>query len=230
MSIITRFLTVIKEPEFKLARDLTAMAIADGQITPEEKEAMSTLCHLEGIDEAHLLEVLRGDYDQTNEEMPKTRQGKEMYLRDIIKLIGADGYSAPQEIYLFQIIASRMGLSQMEVVGIFLSTATRRYFKGDIGAKVLHSFLKNHIDPKGRSERENRECLHSIYESVAIHTEKLQDEKDDQDLLRQNLAHATETFMENRIIMKEFKDLNLDFPKMLKEEELRTYKRFVKIT
>ena len=151
-------------------------------------------------------------------------------MRDIIKLIGADGYSAPQEIYLFQIIASRMGLSQMEVVGIFLSTATRRYFKGDIGAKVLHSFLKNHIDPKGRSERENRECLHSIYESVAIHTERLQDEKDDQDLLRQKLAHATETFMENRIIMKEFKDLNLDFPKMLKEEELRTYKRFVKIT
>ena len=147
-------------------------------------------------------------------------------MRDIIKLIGADGYSAPQEIYLFQIIASRMGLSQMEVVGIFLSTATRRYFKGDIGAKVLHSFLKNHIDPKGRSERENRECLHSIYESVAIHTERLQDEKDDQDLLRQKLAHATETFMENRIIMKEFKDLNLDFPKMLKEEELRTYKRF----
>ncbi len=226
MSIITKLLSVITEPEFKLARDLTAMAIADGQITSEEKEAMSTLCHLEGIDEAHLLEALRGNYDQANEEMPKTPQGKEKYLRDIIKLIGADGYSAPQEIYLFQIIASRMGLNQMEVVGIFLSTATRRYFKGDIGAKVLHSFLKNHIDPKGRSERENRECLHSIYESVAIHTEKLQDKEADQELLRQNLAHATQTFMENRIIMKEFKDMNLDFPKMLKEEELRTYKRF----
>lgn len=226
MSIITKLLSVITEPEFKLARDLTAMAIADGQITSEEKEAMSTLCHLEGIDEAHLLEALRGNYDQANEEMPKTPQGKEKYLRDIIKLIGADGYSAPQEIYLFQIIASRMGLNQMEVVGIFLSTATRRYFKGDIGAKVLHSFLKNHIDPKGRSERENRECLHSIYESVAIQTEQLQDKEADQELLRQNLAHATQTFMENRIIMQEFKDMNLDFPKMLKEEELRTYKRF----
>jgi hypothetical protein len=172
MSIITKLLSVITEPEFKLARDLTAMAIADGQIISEEKEAMSTLCHLEGIDEAHLLEALRGNYDQANEEMPKTPQGKEKYLRDIIKLIGADGYSAPQEIYLFQIIASRMGLNQMEVVGIFLSTATRRYFKGDIGAKVLHSFLKNHIDPKGRSERENRECLRSIYESVANHRER----------------------------------------------------------
>ena len=40
MSIINRFLAVVTEPQFKLARDLTAMAIADGQITPEEKEAM----------------------------------------------------------------------------------------------------------------------------------------------------------------------------------------------
>ena len=50
MSIITRFLSVVTEPEFKLARDLTAMAIADGEVKPEEKEAMSTICHLEGID------------------------------------------------------------------------------------------------------------------------------------------------------------------------------------
>ena len=30
MSIITKFLSVLTEPQFKLARDLTAMAIADG--------------------------------------------------------------------------------------------------------------------------------------------------------------------------------------------------------
>ena len=43
------------EPQFKLARDLTAMAIADGQVTPEEKEAMRTLCHVEGFDESELI-------------------------------------------------------------------------------------------------------------------------------------------------------------------------------
>ena len=32
MSIIARFLTVIKETELKLARNLTAMAIADGHM------------------------------------------------------------------------------------------------------------------------------------------------------------------------------------------------------
>ena len=54
MSIISKFLTVVTEPQFKLARDLTAMAIADGEVTPEEKEAMTAICHLEGIDETKL--------------------------------------------------------------------------------------------------------------------------------------------------------------------------------
>lgn len=44
MSIITKFLAVVTEPQFKLARDLTAMAIADGHVTPEEMEAMRTIC------------------------------------------------------------------------------------------------------------------------------------------------------------------------------------------
>ena len=38
MSIIAKFLTAVTEPQFKLARDLTAMAIA----TTEEKEAIHT--------------------------------------------------------------------------------------------------------------------------------------------------------------------------------------------
>ena len=71
MSIINRFLTAVTEPEFKLARDLTAMAIADGEVTPEEKEAISTICQIEGIDEAKLLETLKGN----NEPMEKGGSG-----------------------------------------------------------------------------------------------------------------------------------------------------------
>lgn len=227
MSIITRFLAVVTEPQFKLARDLTAMAIADGHITQEEKEAISAICHLEGIDEAHLLESLQGGYDQVQEEMPKDIKGREGYLRELISLIGADEYVAPQEVFLFQIIAGRMGLNQMEVVGLFLTTANRRYFKGDIGAKVLHSFLKNYIDPKGKNERDNRECLRSIYETIAVNTEKLQDIETDRELLRQNLERATETFMENQILLQEFGHLKLDFVQMLKEEESKILKKYL---
>lgn len=227
MSIITRFLAIVTEPQFKLARDLTAMSIADGEITPEEKEAISIICHLEGVDEKRLMDALRGGYDKISEEMPNTRQEKEVYLRDLIKLIGADGYSAPQEVYLFQIIASRMGLNQMDVIGLFLLTATRQYFQGEAGAKILASFLKNYIDPKGKTEKSNRDNLRTIYDTVASNTPISQDEEVDKEILRQNLARATETFLENKILIKEFEDVGLNFSAMAKQEEQNIFKRYI---
>lgn len=227
MSIITRFLAEVTEPQFKLARDLTAISIADGEITPEEKEAMSMICHLEGVDEKRLMDALRGGYDKVSEEMPNTRQEKEDYLRDLIKLIGADGYSAPQEVYLFQIIASRMGLNQMDVIGLFLLTATRQYFQGDAGAKILASFLKNYIDPKGKTEKSNRDNLRTIYDTVASNTPISQDEEVDKEILRQNLARATDTFLENKILIKEFEDVGLNFLAMAKQEEQNIFKRYI---
>ena len=226
MSIITKFLAVVTEPQFKLARDLTAMAVADGEITPEEKGAMSTICHLEGVDEKKLLDALRGGYDNVGEEMPKTRHDKEGYLRDVIRLIGVDGYAAPQEVYLFQIIASRMGLNQMDVISMFLLTATRQYFKGDMGARIFASFLRNYIDPKGKTEKDNRENLRIIYNTVASNTEMSQDAEVDKEILRQTLAHATETFLENKILIKEFDDVGQDFTVMVKQEELNIFKRY----
>lgn len=226
MSIITKFLAVVTEPQFKLARDLTAMAIADGQVTQEEKEAISEICHLEGIDETKLLEALQGGYDRVNEEMPKTHEGREAYLRDIIKLIGADGYAAPQEAYLFQIIAGRMGLNQMNVVSLILLTTTHHYFQGDKGTRTFASFIKNYIDPKGKTEKANRENLRTLYDTVAKNTEMCRDAELDSEMLRQNLARATEAFLENTILIKEFEDIGVDFPAMLEQEESFVLKRY----
>jgi hypothetical protein len=72
------------------------MAIADGQVTAEEKKAMNTICRLEGIDESRLLEALNGDYAKTDEEMPNSIRERETYLKDLIRLIGVDGIAAPQ--------------------------------------------------------------------------------------------------------------------------------------
>lgn len=223
MSIITRFMGKVTEPEFKLARNLIAMAIADGEITSEEKEAMRAICHLEGIDEAQLLDALQGGYEHVNEEMPNSRQEKEGYLRNLIRLIGADGYAAPHEIYMFQIIAGKMGLNQMDVIGLFLLTATHKYFVGDAGARVLASFLKNYIDPKAKTEKSNRENLRIIYDTVASHTEVCQNRERDKEVLRHNLARATMTFLENTILIREFADVGLDFSMMVKQEEQNVY-------
>ena len=227
MSIINRFLSAVTEPEFKLARDLTAMAIADGEVTPEEKEAISTICHLEGIDETKLMESLRGGYENINEEMPDSQQEKERYLENLIKLIGADGYAAPQEVFLFQIVASKMELNNMYVIGLFLMTATHKYFVGDAGSRILASFLKNHIDPKAKSEKANRENLRTVYDTVAKNTPVSRDEEVDKEILRLNLARATEAFMENTILIKEFSDVGLDFSAMVKQEEQNIFKRYI---
>ena len=226
MSIITKFLAVVTEPQFKLARDLTAMAIVDGHVTPEETEAMKTICHLEGVEETRLKEALQGGYDHVNEEIPKTREGREAYLRDIIKLMGADGYAAPQEIYLFQIIAGRMGLNQMDVLSLVILTTTRKYFQGDIGTRTFASFIKNYIDPKGKTEKANRENLRTLYNTVASNTERCQDAVTDREILRQNLARATEAFLENAILIKEFEDIGVDFPSMLVQEEALALRRY----
>ena len=227
MSIITNFLTTITEPQFKLARDLTAMAIADGDITPEEKEAMAIICRQEGIDEDKLMESLRGGYENVNAEMPGTQEEKELYLKDLIKLIGADGCAAPQEIFLFQIIASKMGLNQMDVITIFMLGTSRRYFQGDTGNRVFASFLKNYIDPKTKSEKDNRLSLQYLFDTVARFTEISQDKNLDKEILRQSLDRAAETFLENKILIKEFSHVGLDFSLMIKQEEMNILKRYI---
>ena len=140
MSIINHFLSVVIEPQFKLARDLTAMAIADGKVTPEEKEAIRAICQLENINEATLMESLQGNYENADVRIPKERKEKESYLRELIKLIGADKYAAPQE------------LNQMDVMGIFLACTTHQYFKGDAGIAVLATNTERFQDPEADRE------------------------------------------------------------------------------
>ena len=119
-----------------------------------------------------------------------------------------------------------MGLNQMDVIGLFLLTATRQYFKGDAGAKILASFLRNYIDPKGKAEKDNRENMRTIYETVASNTPVSQDEELDKEILRQNLSRATDAFLENKILIKEFADVGLDFAVMAKQEEVTIFKRY----
>lgn len=51
----------------------------------------------------------------------------------------------------------------------------------------------------------------------------------DREILRQNLSRATETFLENKIMIKEFADEGLDFSIMAKQEELKVFRRYTGI-
>lgn len=45
MSMITHFMGAVAEPQFILARDVLALAIADGEITQEERGHQPYLSH-----------------------------------------------------------------------------------------------------------------------------------------------------------------------------------------
>jgi hypothetical protein len=62
---------------------------------------------------------------------------------------------------------------------------------------------------------------------VASNTEVSRDEELDKEILRQNLARATETFLENGILMREFADVGINFADMARQEEIRILKRYI---
>jgi hypothetical protein len=210
-----------------LARDLMALAIADGEITDEEREAIRHICDMEGVNEIDFFNSLQERKNYNTIELPQTRKEKEDYLKKLILLIGADEYCSPEEAYLFQIVASKMGLNQMDVVGIFLLATTHAYFKGNVGSKVLSTFLKNYIDPIGRSERQNREGVRKMYETVALHTEDSTDYATYCQHLKENIERTTHTLAENLILINGFSSIGINFLQLLKEEEGLALRRFV---
>ena len=101
-------------------------------------------------------------------------------------------------------------------------TTTHQFFQGDIGSKVLKSFLENFIDPKKKGDEIWRQHLHTIYETVAMNTEN------DNRLLAQNLSKATQALLMNEILVDEFSHVGLDFQCILEEEELQVLEQYTR--
>ena len=226
MSLITRFINSVSEPQFILARDLVALAIADGEITEDERQAISRICNLEGVNESDFYNSMQQGNGPESVKIPQNRKEKEEYMKKLILLIGADEYCSAEEAYLFQIVAGKMGLTQMDVVGLFLSTATHANFKGDAGAKVLSTFLRNYIDPIGRTISQNREGVRRMYETVAMNTLPTGNHGEYNQLLEESIKKTTQALAENRILMDGFKRIGTDFSRLLAEEERYVLRRF----
>ena len=140
--------------------------------------------------------------------------------------MGADGHSSHMEIYLLEIIASKMGISHMELVSLVLMTATRKYFSGDTGAKTLSSFLHNVIDPKGKNLRDNRDNINKIFDLIAENISQLRNAEEDRNAFTQAISSASELLFENALLDKEFKDLGIDFKRVLAEEREQAIRRW----
>ena len=228
MGLLTKLFNDASDKEFKLAQDLVAIAIADGEISEAERKAITEICQREGVSNDTVNCYLLGYDEDVIEKMPAKHLEKINYLANLIRVMGVDGQSTHMEIYLLEIIASKLGISHMEMVSLVLMTATHRNFPGDIGAKTLASFLHNVIDPKGKKLNDNRDNLKKLFDIIAENVPQLQNEEEDKAEFVKAMNAATELLMENSLLNSEFRSMGIDFETVLMDEREQAIRRWMK--
>ena len=180
----------------------------------------------EGMEE-NLYVKLFVDSSHNTPNIPPTRKDKEDYLIKLIRVMGADADSAAEEIILLEIIADKLGFNKMQLLSLVLINASRKNFPGDVGAKVMDSFLKHVIDVKGKSDRQNHQCIAKIYDAVASNTASSSDAEENKRLLKDALNNATNVLLEDRIQKEDFRIAGLSFKDFLEYEAEKAYQRWI---
>lgn len=218
MGLLAKIFSNASDSEFKLAQDLVAIAIADGEISEAERDMINKICRNEGMEEDVLEECMHGFDGNATCDVFDNRKEKILYLKKLIRVMAVDGESSHMEIYILEIIAARLGLSYMEVLATVLSTATHANFPGDIGGKALNSFIHNVVDPKGKSLVNNRNNIATLFDIMAENTPVYQNREQDKVAFIEAMNHATHLLSENTILMDEFRMTCIDFETVLMDE------------
>ena len=218
MGLLAKIFSNASDSEFKLAQDLVAIAIADGEISEAERDMINKICRNEGMEEDVLEEYMHGLDGNATCDVFDNRKEKILYLKKLIRVMAVDGESSHMEIYILEIIAARLGLSYMEVLATVLSTATHANFPGDIGGKALNSFIHNVVDPKGKSLVNNRNNIATLFDIMAENTPVYQNREQDKVAFIEAMNHATHLLSENTILMDEFRMTGIDFETVLMDE------------
>lgn len=226
MGLLAKIFKDSSDSEFKLAQDLVAIAVADGNISDAERQEIEKICQTEGISSETVNDCFLGFDQGAVAHVPIRHRERAGYMLKLVRVMAADGVSAHMEIYLLQIIASKLGIGYLELVSLVLTAATKDNFPGDIGSRALSSFIKNAIDPKGRPLQKNIENLRMIFDIMAENVPQLQNVEDDRYAFIKAMDSASGLLFENTLLEREFKDMGIDFKRVLTEERERAIKRW----
>lgn len=228
MGLLTKLFNDASDTEFKLAQDLVAIAIADGEISEAERKVITEICQSEGISNQTINDCLLGFDEGAKSLIPAERREKMNYLTKLIRVMGIDGHCSHMEIYLLEIIASKLGINHLELMSLVLMTATHKTFSGSIGTKTFSSFIHNVIDPKGKNLRENRDNVKMLFDLMAENVPKLQNIEEDKITFVKAMNAATDLLMENSMLADEFRMMGIDFETVLMDEREQAIRRWVK--
>ncbi len=226
MGLLAKIFKDSSDSEFKLAQDLVAIAVADGNISDVDRKEIEKICQTEGISSETVNDCFLGFDQGAVAHVPIRHRERARYMAKLVRVMAVDGVSAHMEIYLLQIIASKLGIGYLELVSLVLTTATRDNFPGDTGSRTLSSFISNAIDPKGRPLQKNIDNLRIIFDIMAESVPQLQNAEEDRNAFAQAMVSASQLLFENTLLNKEFKDMGIDFKRVLAEERERAINRW----
>jgi uncharacterized tellurite resistance protein B-like protein len=97
-------------------RNLVVMAFADGSLGEREVNLVADRCAELGLDEYDLQKAVQfGLGDDAALEIPRGRAERESLLRDLIRMMAADGLLDESEKRLFALAAAKMSMSAADV-------------------------------------------------------------------------------------------------------------------
>lgn len=110
----------------KHLRNLVVMAFADGSLGEREVNLVADRCAELGLDEYDLQKAVEyGLGDDAALEISATTVEREALLRDLIRMMAADGHLDETEKRLFALAAARMSLSAADVERLIDETLER---------------------------------------------------------------------------------------------------------
>lgn len=226
MGLLAKVMNIAADGEYVMARDLIALAYADGKITQEEKEAVAELCRMEEIPGSLFVEMILHSTSLGSNTIPTTRKAKEEYLAKMIQMMGADADSSSEEIILLEMMAARLGFNRLQLISLILQNTTQKNFPIGRGIKVLRSFLNNVIDPTGRTEEQNHSNIAKIYDAIAKSTASAEDPYTDRTILIAAFDKATQALLTDDILVKEYRKAGVDFRELLEYESSIALKKW----
>lgn len=227
MGLLTKLFNDASDSEFKLAQDMVAIAMADGEISEAERKMITEVCQKEGISNETITDFMLGFDQNAKSVIPIKHRDKTDYLTKLIRVMSVDGQSSHLEIYLLELIASKMRISHMELISLVLMTVTHRNFPGDIGSKALTSFLENVIDPRGKRLEGNRNSLKNFFDMMARNIPQIQNKEKDKAAFVKAMNAATNLLIANSLLNSEFRAMGIDFETVLMDEREQAIRRWM---
>ena len=100
------------DPTKKLLLDLYRVALVDGKLSREEQIVLNNFCYKNNISVDDLMHISKTENEEEDPIAIIDKKNREKYLFEIARIIIADGVIREEEIYLFDKIASSLGIEE----------------------------------------------------------------------------------------------------------------------